>query len=317
MTVWISTEILLKETRIGELFKRENNDSFVRNLNCNTMNKVLYILALIYLIAVNIFNTSASEKLNPGDEPKRYIDPIFENITIQKDILFGEVINFKGENEKLHLDIYTPDNDNQTNRPVILWIHGGGFRIGNDKSQGYIVKMATEFAKRGYVCISIDYRVRTNPKDDKTGTLTQALEDAMSGLNWIRKNSDDLKIDKSKVIVGGGSAGGMLAVNLCYKDQTENEKWDKSGIIGLVNLWGSPDESYNMFEIDKKDPPTIIVHGTSDELVPYKNSVLLKNELEKTGIKNELVTIEGAGHTPVSHIKEFVKNIAEFLYHLH
>ena len=281
------------------------------------MKKYLFFATIVYLFTANIFNISATEKPKPVDELKRYIDPVFESIVIQKDILFGEVINFKGEPEKLHLDIYTPENDTQTNRPVILWIHGGGFRIGNDKSQGYIVKMATEFAKRGYVCISIDYRVRTNPRDDKTGTLTHALEDAMSGLNWIRGNSDDLKIDKSKIIVGGGSAGGMLAVNLCYKDQTVSEKWDKRGIVGLVNLWGSPDESYTMFEIDRKDPPIIIVHGTSDELVPYNNSVFLINELKKTGIKNQLVTIEGAGHTPVARMNEFVKTIAEFLYGLH
>ncbi len=305
------------ENRIKELLKRENNDIFTGNFNYNSMKRVLFFLALMNLIAANIFNTSASEKLKSGYEPKRYIDPIFENVTVQRDILFGEVINFKGETEKLYLDVYTPTNDTHTNRPVILWIHGGGFRIGNDKSQGYIVKMATEFAKRGYVCISIDYRVRANPRDDKPGTLTQALEDAMSGLNWIRENSDDLKIDKSKIIVGGGSAGGMLAVNLCYKDQTTSENWDKSGIVGLVNLWGSPDESYTMFEIDKKDPPTIIVHGTSDELVPYNNSLLLINELEKIGIKNKLVTIEGAGHTPVAHMNDFVLKIAKFIFELY
>ena len=281
------------------------------------MKRVLFFIALGCLIAANILNTTASEKFKSREEPKRYIDPIFENVIVQKDILFGEVINFKGETEKLHLDIYTPDKDTQMYRPVILWIHGGGFRIGNDKSQGYIVKMATAYAKRGYVCISIDYRVRANPRDDKTGTLTQALEDAMSGLNWIRENSADLKIDKSRIIVAGGSAGGMLAVNLCYKDETVSEKWDKRGIIGLVNLWGSPDETYTMFEIDKKDPPTIIVHGTSDELVPYNNSVILAKELEAKGVKYELVTITDAGHTPVAHVNEFVKNIADFLYRLH
>jgi dipeptidyl aminopeptidase/acylaminoacyl peptidase len=72
-----------------------------------------------------------------------------------------------------------------------------------------------------------------------------------------------------------------------------------------------------MFEIDKKDPPTIIVHGTSDELVPYNNSVFLTNELEKKGVKNKLVTIEGAGHTPVAHMNDFIMDIAEFIFDLH
>ncbi len=123
-----------------------------------------------------------------------------------------------------------------TFRPVFLLMHGGGFRIGNDKTQSYIVKLATDFAKRGYVCVSINYRIRQNPKDDQPGTMADALEDAMSGLNWIRKNHQQLKIDPQKIIVGGGSAGGMLAVNFCYKDHSASGKWDKSGIIGLVDF---------------------------------------------------------------------------------
>lgn len=255
----------------------------------------------------------AIEKQKIDNKPKRYLDPIFENVTVEKDILFGEMANFEGKTEKLLLDVYSPEGDVQAERPVILWIHGGGFRYGNDKSQGYIVKMATEFAKRGYVGVSINYRVRNNPRDDKTGTMSDALEDAMLALDWIRNNAVKLKIDQSKIIVGGGSAGGMLAVNLCYKDNTVSEKWDKSGIVGLVNLWGSPDDSYTVSKVDPKDPPTIIVHGTADELVPYANSERLANELKRNNVKHELVTIPGAGHTPVAHMDDFIKNIARFL----
>jgi len=270
------------------------------------------------LLLLMIFISLGGEALNVkilGDSV-RYINPIFEKVDVQKDILFCEVANFEGKTEKLLLDVYTPNGDIQSARPVIMWIHGGGFRPGNDKSQNYIVKMATEFAKRGYVCVSINYRVRNNPKEDKSGTLSDALEDAISGLYWIRNNDGKLKIDKTKIIVGGGSAGGMLAVNLCYKDNTASGKWDKSGIIGVVNLWGSPDNSWTVSKVDKNDPPTIIVHGTSDESVPYGNSEQLVKELETNEVKHELIAIAGAGHTPVSHIDEFVKNIAEFLYGL-
>jgi acetyl esterase/lipase len=237
-------------------------------------------------------------------------------VEIQKDILFGEVTNFDGKAEKLLLDVYTPEGDTETKRPVILWIHGGGFRYGNDKSQSYIVRMATEFAKRGYVCVSINYRVRNSPKDDKAGTMANALEDAMSGLNWIRNNGEKLKTDPSKIIVGGGSAGGMLAVNLCYKDPSASEEWNRKGIIGLVDLWGSPDESYTFSKVDSGDPPTILVHGTADALVPYANSVQLAKQLGMNGVKHKLVTLEGSGHTPANRMDEFVKDIADFLYEL-
>jgi len=146
--------------------------------------------------------------------------------------------------------------------------------------------------------------------------MTHALEDAMSGLDWLRNNSEELNIDKSKIIVGGGSAGGMIAVNLCYKDNTDSVKWDKSGIIGLVNLWGSPDQSWRMSKVDKNDPPTIIVHGTEDQSVPFVNSEQLIKELELNKVKYELVSIIGAGHTPASHMDNFAKNVARFLYEI-
>ena len=113
-----------------------------------------------------------------------------------------------------------------------MWVHGGGFRYGNDKTPRYIVSMANRFAKRGYVGVSID---------------------------------------KEKIFVGGGSAGGMISVILCYKDGSDAEKWDKSGVIGQVDLWGSPDPAWRVSMVDKNDPPTVIVHGTEDPSVPYMN----------------------------------------------
>ena len=236
-----------------------------------------------------------------------------KEIKIENDVSFGETINYKGEKETLLLDIYSPVEIDAKNLPAIMWMHGGGFGPNYDKSQRYIVEIATRFAKRGYVCLSINYRVRENPKDDKTGTINDALEDAMKGLNWIRENSKKLGIDKSKIVVGGGSAGGQLGNNFCYRDGTKDKKWDKSGIIAFVNLWGSPDESWGKYSIDKNDPPMIIVHGTNDASVPYENSVKIIKRLNRAGLKNELITIEGAGHTPASHMDDFEVKIANFL----
>jgi acetyl esterase/lipase len=260
------------------------------------MFKSIFLIVLVNLLSIV-----------PGNSQSQY------RIKIEKDIAFGETVNFKGEKEILLLDIYSPTQGIEKKRTAILWIHGGGFRYGNDKSQRYIVSMSERFAKRGYVCLSINYRVRENPRDDKEGTITDALEDAMKGLNWLRKNAEELGVDKSKIVIGGGSAGGILGTNLCFKDGTESEKWDKSGIVAFINLWGSPDESWGNFKVDKNDPPTIIVHGTEDPLVPFKNSEELIEKLTTNGIKNELIAIEGAGHTPAGHMDDFEKKIAQFL----
>jgi acetyl esterase/lipase len=174
--------------------------------------------------------------------------------------------------------------------------------------------MASRFARKGYVCLSIDYRLRENPRDDMQNTISDALEDALKALDWLRKNGKMLNVDVSKIIVAGGSAGGILGCNLCFNDRTD--KTDKNGIVGFVDLWGTPGATWGELNIDKNDPPTIIVHGTDDQLVAYNNSVQLVEKLKSNNVKHELITIEGAGHTPVAHMDDFEKKIAGFLYEI-
>lgn len=283
------------------------------------MKKISLKVSLLLLFSVSIgyyliANSFTEKKSTNSSEEKevRYLQNVFENITIQKDVVFGESATSKGTLQTLGLDIYSPENDSIKNRPVIVWIHGGGFRYGNDKTQSYIVEMAKRFTKKGYVCLSIDYRVRENPMDDVSGTISDAVEDATKGLEWIRENSESVNVDASKIFIAGGSAGGIIGCILCFNERAD--KNDKAGIIGFVDLWGTPDEKWGKLDIDKNDPPTIIVHGTEDQLVSYSNSVALAERLKANNIKHELITFIGAGHTPVKHMDEFEINIADFLY---
>lgn len=271
----------------------------------------------ILFITIFIISSFHSPKIFSEDRMQvRYLHPVFEKVAMQKDIEFAEVTNFDGKTEKLLLDIYSPEGDKGKQRPVILWFHGGGFRPGNDKRQDYIVRFSKDFAKRGYVCVSVNYRIRENPKDDKEGTMSDALKDAMTGLNWIRANQKKLGIDPNKIIVGGGSAGGMLTTNFGFKDNTTAEPWDKAGIIGLVNLWGSPEPAYMFSAIDKNDSPMIIVHGTADKIVSFENAVSLSKQLENNQVKHELIPLEGAEHTPMKRYDEFVEKISAFVFSL-
>lgn len=270
--------------------------------------------AVLFFLNISLcLGGSLTHQHSPAPEKVRYFDPVFENIEIRKDVVFGTSVNENGESENLKLDIYTPAGDEMINRPVIVWFHGGGFTFGNDKSQKYITEMASRFARKGYVCLSVDYRLRKNPREDMKGTISDAVEDALKGLAWIRENSASLQVDLSKIFAGGGSAGGILGSNLCFNSRPGN-LYDKAGIIGFVNLWGSPGKNWGEISVDSHSPPTIIVHGTNDQLVDYQNSVELAAKLTAAGVKNELVTIDGAGHTPFGHIDEFEKNITRFLF---
>jgi acetyl esterase/lipase len=277
------------------------------------MNKVIVILlsALIFFSG-NLSGVSNNEVSD--QDKKRFVENVFEKIDLQKDIIFGISVNEKQIADTLKLDIYSPKNDESKSRPVIIWFHGGGFRYGNTKTQSYIVEMANRFASKGYVCISADYRLRTKPADDYTGTISDAVDDGFKAINWVRQNSTDLRIDPNKIIIGGGSAGGMLASCLCYNDRKIGEPNEKMGIVAFVNLWGTPGTDRATLQIDKSDPPTIIVHGTADQLVEYSNSTGLVQKLDSVGVKNKLITLEGAGHTPAKQMNEYEPAIAGFLY---
>lgn len=278
----------------------------------------LKILNLSFLLVVSLWivqPVSGQRKTGERDFPgqNRYLESVFDQISVEKDIVFGQSVNEKGETQVLKLDVYSPVGDRLKKRPVIFWMHGGGFTFGNDKSQKYIVEMATRFAKKGYVCISVDYRLRAKPKETPQETIADAIEDATKGLEWLRENSRKLKIDASKIVVAGGSAGGMLGCHLCFNDRPKSGATEKAGVVAFVNLWGSPAPMWGDLHIDENDPPTIIVHGTADKLVDYQNSLILAEKLTAASVKNQLITIQDAGHTPVAHMDDFEKKIAAFL----
>ncbi len=94
-------------------------------------------------------------------------------VLVEEDIIYGYGLSHESWNSAedttlpLKLDLYRPDDQNTAKRPVILFIHGGGFR-GGSKQQAQIVQLADYYASRGWVFVSIDYRLA-----DDRGTVPQ------------------------------------------------------------------------------------------------------------------------------------------------
>lgn len=241
-----------------------------------------------------------------GSVPQRYRAPVFADVDVARDVPFRTARDEDGVEQKLTLDIYTPAGDAVRSRPAILWIHGGGFKPGNDKTQSYIVEMATAFARRGYVSVSTDYRVRRSPVDDPRGTLRDAVEDCRAALAWMRANGTARGLDPRRIAVGGGSAGGMTAINVVAEESA-----GKSPLFAFVDLWGSPGEPLRP-AITRRFPPTVIVHGTADQLVPFANSEWLAAELERVHVVHRLHALPGARHTPADRLDEIIDWTSRF-----
>ena len=266
------------------------------------------ILALLF---------SANDILMADQDPESFIMPRFTNIKVTSAVKFADVKDYKGQELALLLDIYQPEGDTSTDRPVIIWIHGGGFRSGSMRTQNYIVKYAEAFARRGYVCISIDYRLRDGSdmpdRESEYPALQDAARDANTAIDWVRENAGRYGIDPDLLFIAGGSAGGRAAVTVSQfpgpdtgaKSQPETKyrttPWNKNGVIASAILWGAPEPEMRGWVypyLSRKGIPTVMIHGEADSTISVKNSIDLDNALREAGITSELHIIPGAPHTP-------------------
>ncbi|MCA8995921.1 MAG: alpha/beta hydrolase [Planctomycetaceae bacterium] len=108
------------------------------------------------------------------------------------------------------LDIYTPENPTDSKLPVMFWIHGGGWQVG-DKSDVALKPQA--LTDRGFVFVSTNYRLLPEVEMDVL------IQDVAKSLAWVHKHIADYGGDPNSVFVGGHSAGAQLAALICIDDR--------------------------------------------------------------------------------------------------
>jgi len=200
------------------------------------------------------------------------------------DITYGNAQTWDNQNQDLKLDIYYPKDseDNLSKRPVIIIMHGGSFLVG-DKSDWRLV--THEFAKRGFVAVTINYRLGYDANDN-TGLLKaiyRGNQDLNACLRYVTNHADQYQIDNSWLFIGGGSAGAFTCLNSVYLTQTEwntafpgaetllgslytsgNNLTDTYNVKGIFNNWGM---TVGAFIEQSEMLPMISFHGELDDIV--------------------------------------------------
>ncbi len=108
------------------------------------------------------------------------------------------------------LDIYTPENPADKRLPVMFWIHGGGWQVGDKSDVALKPKVLTE---RGFVFVSTNYRLLPEVK------MEELIGDVAESLGWVHKNITKYGGDPTRIFVGGHSAGAQLAALICIDDR--------------------------------------------------------------------------------------------------
>ncbi len=224
--------------------------------------------------------------------------------TAQKQCLYKQM-----DTTKLFMDIYYPVQfDSSKAYPAIVFFYGGGWNHG---SINQFEPHAKYFSKRGLVCFLVDYRT----KNKNNTTPFESLKDAKSAIRFIREHSAEFNIDTTKIIAAGGSAGGHLAASTALINHYNEETDDLSlscvpNALLLFNpvIDNSPGgygyervgEEYQNFSplhnIKKGAPPTIILLGTKDKLIPVETVEYYKKVMENIGSRCDLKLYEGADH---------------------
>ena len=117
--------------------------------------------------------------------------------------------------ERQVVDIYMPEDATDKSLPVMFWIHGGGWQVGDKSDVALKPKVLTE---RGFVFVSTNYRLLPDVE------MEELISDVAKSLGWVHKNINQYGGDPRRIFVGGHSAGAQLAALICIDDRYLKEE---------------------------------------------------------------------------------------------
>ena len=160
----------------------------------------------------------------------------------------------------LEMDIYLPQGDDESQRPLLLMMHGGSFFVGHKEEKGQVA-WCEYFASLGYVAASINYREGYHlTRKDFAAAEERALEDADAALRYLLGRGD-LHIDPDYIYAAGTSAGAITALSLAFRPAG-----DHPHIRAVANLWGAV---HDLKMLENSDTAILSFQSVQDPAVPY------------------------------------------------
>jgi acetyl esterase/lipase len=236
------------------------------------------------------------------------------------DLVFAEV-----DGAKLMLNLYLPAKAEKP--PLVVYIHGGGWRAGDRKD-----KFPLWIAEHGFAVASIDYRLST------VAPFPAQIFDCKAAIRWLRAHANEYGYNAQRVAATGTSAGGHLALLLGTSGDEKELEGDVGGnltqssrVQAVVDFYGPSDfvlrtkaqpeqtdkpggKVYQLlgkpvqenlelaklaspaFHVTKDDPPLLIFHGSADKTVLMNQAERIRDAYQAVGLPVEFHVLEGAAH---------------------
>ncbi|MFC7337908.1 alpha/beta hydrolase fold domain-containing protein [Haloferula chungangensis] len=241
-----------------------------------------------------------------------------------------DVIFKRTEQGPVFLDFYFPDDDGRSDKPLVIYTHGGGWAAGSKSGAGMnsFKVVHRELLKKGFCVLSVDYRLATDGV-----TMRDCVVDSMDALRFASAHRKELGIDPERVFTFGDSAGGHLAqmVLLAPPERFEGDaelakfpfktaagvSWygpcdfrDPDLFNGSTRFHGrivggkskSDDDNERFSEVSpivylrKESPPLLMLQGDKDTTIPVKQAYQMQEALKDIKAPVEIVIVKNAGH---------------------
>ena len=302
------------------------------------MKKIFSSIFLCFSFSLSLLSAPVEESEEEmGEEmpasPEKKDKKVKPPLEIPKDIPHELDVSYLEGDRKEKADLYLPMNVPAGQKaPALILIHGGGFNDG-DKRRYREINFGTNAAKRGYLAMSINYKLR---KTKGQVTWPQCIYDVKEAVRWLKLNADKYQIDPERIGALGGSAGGNLAFMLATtgpEDGFEGEGArtnistkiacgvDFYGAVDLMTYKSDrarPDTNkpemamFNKTKAEAPDlyrrgsptsyirtnvAPLLMVHGTGDSTVLPNQSQILRSKLIEAGLPCPEYTIMNQAET--------------------
>ena len=293
---------------------------FLINISCQSLSAQCYDIQDSYISSAERYPNIAS--------PNMYSKQINTHYVIQKDILYGyakgfytsktmnvadkttfqllkEVVGIlatiseKRDYLPLHMDIYSSTKNEEQIKPIILFVHGGGFFFG-DKENDLQMRLTEELIDNGFAVASINFRLGMKLRgytDIKKG-IYFGVQDVRAALRYITHYAEELRIDPKQIYLAGSSSGAIVALTTAFMDEDEVFKCcqtksfkkrfgsiNESGnsltcnpeLAGVIALWGGIND-LNMID-QRNNIPVLLFHGTEDNILYNESGIPFQNYL--------------------------------------
>jgi len=228
------------------------------------------------------------------------------------------------EGEALHADVYAPRAGGP--HPGVLLVHGGSWQRGK---RGDMAAVARRLAERGYVAVSIDYRLAPDHP------FPAQLEDCRAALRWMRQQAGALDVDPQRIAAFGYSAGGHLVALLATDQAPDADARVQAAVAGGAPtdlarfgdarvmrrlLGGAPGElptraraASPLTYASADDPPLFLYHGRYDWMVEPAHALVLRDRLADAGVAVQYLEVPRGHFTTFALDDEPVAAATAFL----